>query len=254
MVEIRRINEGERETVAALWDEQARATPDGGPLPARGRRNIARMLEMAAWHEQELCLVAVDDGKIVGFVSASVSAGTGLLPGLLGEIEALYVTPQARDQGTSRALAETVVSELQTRGAATIRNLICIDDEDAQTFWRSCGFERDMVCLSLYKANRGRDRSHAAWEVCSPAASSGAPASCPPQHCSAATLRRGLRMPAAPIKPPAITSTLATPTPRRKASTEAPSEAVTIALAWRGGTPATDGRPSVSRLASATAA
>jgi GNAT superfamily N-acetyltransferase len=156
MVEIRQINEGEGEAVAALWDEQARATPDGGPLPARGRRNIARMLDMAAWHEQELCLVAVDTGRIVGFASASVSAGTGLLPGLLGEIEALYVTSQARGRGTSRALAEAVVRELRTRRAGTIRSLICIDDEDAQAFWRSVGFERDMVCLSLYKQDEGR--------------------------------------------------------------------------------------------------
>ncbi len=152
MAEIRRINEGEGETVAALWDEQARDDPDGGPLPEWGRRNIARMLDMAAWHEQQLCLVAVDDGSTVGFVCASVGAGTGLLPGLLGEIDALYVTPQARGQGTSRALAESVVRELRSLGAATIRNLICIEDEDAQAFWRSIGFDRDMVCMSLYKA------------------------------------------------------------------------------------------------------
>lgn len=107
---------------------------------------------MAAWHERQLCLVAVDDGRIIGFACASVSAGTGLLPGLLGEIESLYVTPQARGQGTSRALAEMAVRELRARGARVIHNLICIDDQDAQAFWRSIGFEPDMVCLSLYDA------------------------------------------------------------------------------------------------------
>lgn len=40
MATIRRIREGEGEAVAPpWWDEQARATPDGGPLSARGRRS-----------------------------------------------------------------------------------------------------------------------------------------------------------------------------------------------------------------------
>ncbi|MFZ1155898.1 MAG: hypothetical protein WAN93_13455 [Solirubrobacteraceae bacterium] len=36
--EIRRINEGDGETVAALWDEQARTEPDGAPLPRSVKR------------------------------------------------------------------------------------------------------------------------------------------------------------------------------------------------------------------------
>jgi hypothetical protein len=51
--EIRRIREGGGETVAALWDEQAHTEPGGAQLPTRGRRNIARMLDMAAWHERQ---------------------------------------------------------------------------------------------------------------------------------------------------------------------------------------------------------
>jgi ribosomal protein S18 acetylase RimI-like enzyme len=148
--DIRRINEGEGETVAALWDEQARTEPDGAPLPARGRRNIARMLDIAAWHERQVCLVAVDEGRIVGFVCASVGAGSGLLPGLVGEIDALYVTPAARDRGLSGRLAQSMVGELRKRGAGTIRNLVCIENPDAQAFWQAQGFERDMVCMSLY--------------------------------------------------------------------------------------------------------
>jgi len=124
MAEIRRIADGEGEMAAALWDEQARTAVDGGPLSERGRRNIARMLDITAWHERQLCLVAVDDARIVGFVCASVGVGTGLLPGLTSEIDVLYVRSEARGKGTSQALA--------------------------QAFWQMQGFERDMVCLSLY--------------------------------------------------------------------------------------------------------
>jgi GNAT superfamily N-acetyltransferase len=143
---------GEGEMVAALWDEQNRTGVDGSPLSDRGRRNIARMLDMTAWHERQLCLVATDDGQVVGFVCASISTGTGLLPGVIGEIDALYVTPAARGQGTSSALAQAGVAELRARGAGTIHNLICIEDRDAHVFWQSQGFERDMVCLSLYES------------------------------------------------------------------------------------------------------
>ncbi len=151
MAEIRRIRDGEGEAAAALWDEQNRTSADGGPLTERGRCNIARMLDIAAWHERQLCVVAVEDEQTVGFACASIDAGTGLLPGLVGEIDALYVTPPARGRGTSSALAEAVVAELRTRGAAVIHNLVCIEDDEAQAFWQAQGFERDMVCLSLYE-------------------------------------------------------------------------------------------------------
>lgn len=151
MAEIRRIKDGEGETVAALWDEQNRTGIDGGPLSEHGRRNIARMLDTASWHERQLCLVAVEDGRLVGFTCASIDAGTGLLPGLVGEIDALYVTPDARGAGTSAALVQAVVAELRARGAGVIHNLICIEDDQAQAFWRAHGFERDMVCMSLYE-------------------------------------------------------------------------------------------------------
>ncbi len=153
MAEIRRIADGEGETVAELWDEQNRTGIDGCPLSERGRRNIARMLDIAAWHERQLCLVAVEDGQLVGFACASIDAGTGLLPGLVGEIDALYVTPQARGRGTSSALATAAVAELRSRGVGTIHNLVCIEDDEAQAFWQAQGFERDMVCLSLYETS-----------------------------------------------------------------------------------------------------
>ncbi len=116
-----------------------------------GRRNITRMLEIAAWHEDELCLVAVEDERAVGFASARIDRGSGLLPGLLGQIEALYITPPARTRGLSRRLANATIAALHERGADVVHNLICIDDDDARSFWQAIGFAPDMVCLSLYR-------------------------------------------------------------------------------------------------------
>jgi GNAT superfamily N-acetyltransferase len=109
------------------------------------------MLDIAAWHERQLCLVAVEGGRLVGFACARIDPSTGLLPGVVGEIDALYVTPEARGRGTSAALAQATVAELRSRGAGVIHNLVCIEDDEAQAFWQAQGFERDMVCLSLYE-------------------------------------------------------------------------------------------------------
>jgi GNAT superfamily N-acetyltransferase len=150
MIEIRRIAEHEGDLVAALWDDMCREVPDGGPLRPRGLRNLARMLGMSAWHQHAFCLVAMDGGTIVGFVNGRLDAGDGLLPGLAGEIESLYVVPSARGQGHSRRLAEAAIAWLRERGAGVIRNQLCVDNLDAHRLWLDLGFEKDMVTLSLY--------------------------------------------------------------------------------------------------------
>ncbi|CAM4522990.1 N-acetyltransferase domain-containing protein [Nocardia ninae] len=150
-MEIRRIHESEGDTVGGLWDRMCREIEDGGPLTEHGRRNLSRMLAMCAWHRDAFCLVAVDGGRIIGFVNGCTDIGDGLLPGLSGEVDSLYVVPEERGKGVSRALAEAAVSWLRDRGAATVRYLSCADAHDDHKFWKELGFEPDMVCLSLYR-------------------------------------------------------------------------------------------------------
>jgi GNAT superfamily N-acetyltransferase len=148
-MEIRRINDGEGDAVGRLWDRMCRETPDGGPLTERGRRDLSRMLDVSAWHRDAFCLVAWD-GEIVGFVNGRVSVEDGLLPGQLGLIDSLYVVPSLRGKGISSALAVAAIEWLRERGAHTIRYLSCADAVTDHEFWRSLGFEADMVCLSTY--------------------------------------------------------------------------------------------------------
>lgn len=149
-MEIRRIRDGEGEAVGRLWDRMCREIPDGGPLTEQGRHRLSRMLDVSAWHRDAFCLVAVAGTEIVGFVNGRVDVGDGLLPGVEGEIDSLYVVPPARGQGTSRALAEAAIALLRERGAHTVRYLSSVDATDDHGFWRSLGFEADMVCLSSY--------------------------------------------------------------------------------------------------------
>ena len=122
-MEIRRIHQSEGDTVGDLWDRMCREGEDGGPLTGRGRRNLSRMLAMSAWHRDAFCLVAVDGVQVIGFVNGRTGIGDGLLPGILGEIDSLYVVPGERDKGISRALAEAAVGRLRIR--ALIRSGIC---------------------------------------------------------------------------------------------------------------------------------
>jgi GNAT superfamily N-acetyltransferase len=149
-MEIRRIHESEGDVVGGLWDRMGRETEDGGPLTERGRRNLSRMLAMSAWHRDSFCLVAVDGGEIVGFVNGRLDSGDGLLPGVGGEIESLYVVPERRGMGVSRALAEAAVGWLRGKDVHIVRYLSCADAHEDHRFWQDLGFEPDMVCLSLY--------------------------------------------------------------------------------------------------------
>lgn len=150
-MKIRRIHESEGDAVGGLWDRMCRETEDGGPLTERGRWNLSRMLAMSARHRDAFCLVAVDEGRIVGFVNGRLGDGDGLLPCLSGEIESLYVVPERRGTGGGRALAEAAVNRLRDQDAHTIRYLSCAGAGNDHRFWQGLGFEPDMVCLSLYR-------------------------------------------------------------------------------------------------------
>ena len=164
-MEIRAIRSDEGDAVAELWDRMCRETPDGGPLTADGKRNLARMLGMSAWHRDAFCLVAEQEAeqehaaqhrtehnsRLIGFVNGRLSIGDGLLPGVIGEIDSLYVVPDVRHEGVGRKLAEAAISHLRGNGAGVLRYLSCIDAEQAHEFWRSLGFVADMVCLSSYR-------------------------------------------------------------------------------------------------------
>lgn len=149
-MEIRRIRDGEGDAVGQLWDRMCREIPDGGPLTDEGRRRIARMLDVSAFHRDAFCLVATD-GDIAGFVNGRVDVEEGLLPGALGRIDSLYVVPERRSEGVSKALATAAIAWLRQQGAHTIRYLSCADATDDHRFWQSLGFEADMVCLSSYQ-------------------------------------------------------------------------------------------------------
>jgi hypothetical protein len=157
-ITIRRIRESEGEAVVELWSRMNAAVPDGGPLVPRGRRNLRRLLEIASFHRETFCLVAVRPGpggdEIAGFGMGHVSPGDGLLPGAVGEAGELYLPG---DDAGRRRLAEAVVARLRAAGCSVIRSDVAADEPGEQAFWAGLGFEADMVVMSKYWETGGCD-------------------------------------------------------------------------------------------------
>ena len=152
MYQISRIEESQAAVVMELWDRMCRSVPDGGPLTPAGRRHIERYLQIASWHRDTFCLVAVSADGPVGFVVGRLDIGDGLLPGLAGEIHELYVVAEAADrEELLTTLARRAVDRLRMCGAGTIRKLVAADEPALTAFWQAEGFEPDMTCLSLYR-------------------------------------------------------------------------------------------------------
>jgi hypothetical protein len=147
-ITIRRIRQDEGEAVVELWDRMCRQVADGGPLRPCGRRNLRRMLEIAAYHRETFCLVAVPvaGGPVLGFAMGHLDAGDGTLPGVVGEAGELH----APDAAVRRRLADAVVERLAAAGAQVIRSTVAADEPAEQAFWAGLGFEADMVVLSRY--------------------------------------------------------------------------------------------------------
>ena len=74
--------------------------------------------------------------------------------GAVGEINELYVTPEAPDApDLPRRLVEAAVERLRADAqVGIIRSTVDVQDEDRQALLVGLGFEADLVTLSLYPA------------------------------------------------------------------------------------------------------
>ena len=153
MTEVRRIRVDEAPIVRELIregiaEEAERYPEDRIGISEAGLGNLETQCRVGAVHEDELTLVAVDDGEIVGFVMAWLTRGRAT-PGIAGELDWLWVRPAFRNGAVERQLAERAVEWLRDRGARAI-----FKHEDAARPplepWQSLGFVADVVRLSLY--------------------------------------------------------------------------------------------------------
>lgn len=88
-------------------------------------------------------LVAVADGKVVGYVIGVIRWGT------TGHILAIGIEPSYRRQQIGSTLMERIINRLRARGAKTIRLEVRKSNLEAQQFYLKLGF-REMGEIPYY--------------------------------------------------------------------------------------------------------
>jgi len=166
MVQIRTMEEREAEHVCALWLQMC--SEAGTPLQATSAQLIITNLKQYATHEAAHCFVAEEQQTIIGFVTCCVTAHP-VMPGLSGEIEELYVVPEAHRQEIQADLVRQAVIFMHARGAASIHTRICIgkecpDEAELRAFWQSLGWENDMTIFSIYSNVPGDPALQHVWD------------------------------------------------------------------------------------------
>lgn len=90
-------------------------------------------------HPRSFAIVAEDGpGRIAGFCVAQESMLEGTR---LGHIITIDVLPEARKQGTGRALMEAVETRFRVLDIERVRLEVAVDNLEAQAFYQKMGFE-----------------------------------------------------------------------------------------------------------------
>jgi ribosomal protein S18 acetylase RimI-like enzyme len=147
-MQIRRVHESEAPQILELW--RANGEEAVGGQVELCEDNILEHVRQNATHPEAICLVAEDDGELLGFVTAKRTSHP-TLPGAAGDIEELYVRPSARRVGVGRALVERAVAILKEQGAEVFRIQADIESSGALAFFKAIGWENDMTVFSRYE-------------------------------------------------------------------------------------------------------
>jgi ribosomal protein S18 acetylase RimI-like enzyme len=127
---------------AGIVPEAYLASLDVAALAERRRGWLA---EAAAGTTEYRTLVAVDDrGRIIGFVSfGPYRLELGRMDRSVGEVQAIYVHPDAQGLGVGRALMDGAVTALADRGAAELRLWVFEDNAPSRRFYERYGLATD---------------------------------------------------------------------------------------------------------------
>jgi ribosomal protein S18 acetylase RimI-like enzyme len=147
MARIRKVAESEAGEVLAMWNENC-VEAAGRGLSDGESAHVLQILRQYASHGNAFCLVAEEQGQLVGFVTACLLAHP-VMESQCGEIEELYVQPHGRRRGIGSALVNQAVALLRQQGASSIRTHVCADSPLAKSFWQHLGWEHCLAVFSL---------------------------------------------------------------------------------------------------------
>jgi GNAT superfamily N-acetyltransferase len=113
---------------------------------------IRANLEMMMSDHRARIFVAVEDGKIIGLSSGSLTYGVEF--GCAAELEDLFVVSEKRGQGWARGLTKAVLDWAENEGAGEIVLVITPEAEQQQSltrFYEKLGFANSSR-ITMYRA------------------------------------------------------------------------------------------------------
>ncbi len=149
MTTIRLMNDDDLDFVTDLWDQHVTEV-GGGAFDENTRMRIFGSLCRCLPAAASICYVAKQEDKLVGFIVGAVSTSE-IWEGSAGEIEELYVIPDARRQKVATSLVNAVTGWLMTKGAGMMRVQSAHNSSEAHAFWAALGWEGDLTTYSRYQ-------------------------------------------------------------------------------------------------------
>ncbi len=140
-------------TIAEIRVASWRATYTGiVPASILDRMDVARneawIAGRVADPQGRSTLVVEDaDGRVAGYALTAPTADEDAAG--LGEIEAIYLDPEARGRGFGRSLLEAATAELEEAGFDTIVLWVLTANESARRFYERTGFGPDGAARTL---------------------------------------------------------------------------------------------------------
>lgn len=136
---IRTVAPEDVDAILSVWELAAVAA--GSALDHDGRAKLGAHLRASLRHPRMVVLCAVEDGRLLGYLTAHVDVHP-TMDGALGVVDELFVHPAARRRGVGRALLADVVARLGAKGVRGVRTDVHPADDTAAAFAFSLGFER----------------------------------------------------------------------------------------------------------------
>ncbi len=108
-----------------------------GPVPEEWKQALLALID---W-QQSRCLVAEENGRVVGFIISEVSNGAfgSNRAGWLGWVG---VSPKKMGQGIGRSMAAALFEIFQKEGVQNLYTAVRWDSVDMLSFFKSLGFDR----------------------------------------------------------------------------------------------------------------
>lgn len=137
-IDIRPATDADVDAVAAIYAREvsgAYATFDTEP-PPRTRWTA----KLASTHPGDHFLVAVEDGRVLGFAYSGPYRERGAYAHT--RESTIYLDPSAAGRGVGRALYGELVDRVAAAGVRTLLAAIALPNDASEGLHRACGFER----------------------------------------------------------------------------------------------------------------